>query len=412
MNLDNSKKKFRVAVINSHPIQYFSPLYAYINQSDDIEITALYYSDISVRGGFDRGFGQAVKWDVDLLAGYPYQFVGPKAHTRTLGGFFSVFTPQISAAVRQGGYDALILHGHQYAADLIAFAAAKAAGIPVLMHCETHLGLRRTPLRAALRRAGLSLLYNACDGALAIGTANAAYHRFLGVPQASISLFPYTVDIARFTAASTLSAGERNAMRDRLGVSRGRPVVLYASKLERRKHPDDLLRAASQLAREGIEFDVVIAGSGEMGPELAALAAKRGGPHVVFPGFVNQAEMPKLFGACDVFVLPAHDEPWGLIINEAMCAGLPVVTTTEVGCVPDLVHAGENGALFHAGHVGQLADALRPLLQNADLRRGMGAKSREIIAGWSYAQCVAGLRDALGKIEQNPRRHRRRSDMS
>ena len=403
----SNRKTFRVAVINSHPIQYFAPLYAYINKSPDIELTALYYSDVSVRGGFDRGFGQAVKWDVDLLAGYPHQFVDTKAHTRTLGGFFHIIAPRIGNVVRRGGYDAIILHGHQYAADLIAFVAAKSSGVPILMHCETHLGLRRSPVRAGLRFVGLSMLYNACDGALAIGTSNFAYHRALGLPEDKISLFPYTVDNERFAAASVLAASERDALRDELGVSRDHPVILYASKLERRKHPDDLLRAARRLAGEGVEFSLVIAGSGEMGPELAALAAEPGGPRVVFPGFINQAQMPKLFGACDVFVLPSHDEPWGLIINEAMCAGLPIVTTTEVGCAPDLIRPGENGALFEVGDIEQLVQALRPLLRNSDLRRQMGARSREIISGWSYEQCLTGLRGALRRIEQRVPKARR-----
>src|SRR5215216_5830713 len=60
----------RIAVLNSHPIQYFAPLYAYLNRAPDLDVTALYLSDVSIRGGKDAGFGREVKWDVDLLAGY------------------------------------------------------------------------------------------------------------------------------------------------------------------------------------------------------------------------------------------------------------------------------------------------------------------------------------------------------
>src|SRR5215475_8347089 len=72
----------RIAVINSHPIQYFAPLYAYLNAATDLDVTALYLSDVSIRGGRDVGFGQDVKWDLDLLAGYRSLFLGDAARRR------------------------------------------------------------------------------------------------------------------------------------------------------------------------------------------------------------------------------------------------------------------------------------------------------------------------------------------
>ena len=60
----------RIAVLNSHPIQYFAPLYAYLNAAPDLDVTVLYLSDVSIRGAKDSGFGREVKWDLDLLAGY------------------------------------------------------------------------------------------------------------------------------------------------------------------------------------------------------------------------------------------------------------------------------------------------------------------------------------------------------
>src|SRR6266550_8505019 len=70
------KRRTRIAVLNSHPIQYFAPLYAYLNAAPDLEVTALYLSDFSVRGGTDAGFGRPVRWNFDLLAGYRSVFLG------------------------------------------------------------------------------------------------------------------------------------------------------------------------------------------------------------------------------------------------------------------------------------------------------------------------------------------------
>ena len=395
-----TKVKRRIAVLNSHPIQYFAPLYAFLSASEDIDVTALYLSDYSIRGAEDRGFGHVVKWDVDLLAGYNHRFVKRASTTGQPAGFFSIVAADLWSIIRSERFDALWLHGHNLAANHIALAAAKSIGSPVLMRSETHLELERSKAKAAMRRPLLGRLYKACDGFLAIGSANKSFYRAMGVPEEKISLVPYTVDNERFMRVSQLSAEERSATRRKLGISQDRPAILYASKFMRRKHPDDLVRAAQKLAAEGLAFDLVMVGSGEMDAELKALVAQSGPTSTVFTGFINQQELPRIFGACDVFVLPSEDEPWGLIVNEAMCAGLPIVIASEVGCVPDLLRQGENGYSFTAGDIDGLAAALRPIVSNAGLRDTMSKKSIEIINGWSYQQCLEGIREQLRAIDQ------------
>jgi glycosyltransferase involved in cell wall biosynthesis len=129
-------------------------------------------------------------------------------------------------------------------------------------------------------------------------------------------------------------------------------------------------------------------------------------PDVYFLGFRNQSELPKLYASADVFVLPAEDEPWGLVINEAMCAGLPVVATREIGAVADLVVDGWNGLLFETGAVAQLADHIRALAADPIRRDAMGARSRQRISDWNLDRCVSGVRAALastcGTLETAP----------
>jgi glycosyltransferase involved in cell wall biosynthesis len=206
---------------------------------------------------------------------------------------------------------------------------------------------------------------------------------------------PYTVDNGRFTEGSQLSDQQRKKVRSELGVADTDPIVLYAAKLQARKHPDDLLRAAARLKDQGIRFHVVMVGSGDMGAELVNLATRLRLENVHFHGFANQSILPQIYGAADVFVLPSENEPWGLAVNEAMCAGLPIVASAELGCAADLIRAGVNGQTFAAGHVEVLASALRPILADAETRRRMGGASRDIISRWSYAECAAGLRAAL-----------------
>jgi glycosyltransferase involved in cell wall biosynthesis len=388
----------QVAFINTHPIQYFAPLYADLNRAEDLSVTALYLSDYSVRGDKDRGFGQDVKWDVDLLAGYEARFVRGAERRGEPISFLSVVAPELWREVHRGGFDAVVVHGHTPAAMLVAATAAWTAGIPTFLRCETHLGLRRSALKNLLRRPLIGAYYRRFDGVLAIGSANREFYRAIGVPERLIFDTPYTVDNRRFMSGARLAGDERRKLRADFDVHDDRPIVLYAAKFQRRKHPDDLLCAASMLNREGLFFGLMMVGSGEMEEELRALAGKLTLSNVHFPGFVNQAALPRVYAACDVFVLPSENEPWGLAVNEAMCAGLPVVASSEVGCASDLVHHGRNGRTFSAGSVVGLADALRPLLADPELRRRMGTASRDIITRWSYAECRAGLRAALTSV--------------
>lgn len=238
--------------------------------------------------------------------------------------------------------------------------------------------------------------YKLLDGFLAIGTRNRSFYRAMGVPDAKLFNVPYAVDNDRIISSSSLSSAERSAKRRDVGARDGVPLLVYASKLTRRKHPDDLLEAARTLRRDGLDFDLLFVGTGEKEEGLRNAAASNFvGPPPLFAGFLNQTELPAVLGACDVFILPAENEPWGLIINEAMCAGLAIVTAREVGAVPDLVHEGINGRLIDARDVMQLTEVLRDLVTHPDRMRAMGKESRRIIAGCGYQQDIEGLRAAL-----------------
>jgi len=384
-----------IAVLNSHPIQYFAPLYAYLNRDPALCVTALYLSNTSIRGATDKGFGRPVRWDIDLLEGYPSLFLGKSFDTNVPGGFFSLAAPEIWNELRSGRYDMLWLNGHNYLANFIALAAAKTFGMPVLMRSETNLGLRRSSARAFFRQPIMRSLYKTCDAFLAIGTANAKFYRAMGVPDRKVFLVPYAVDNQRFMAAARRSTNERSAVRKKLKMDPELPAVIYASKFQKRKRPETLVAAAAKLKQEGLRFQLVFVGSGEMEEELKNLAGSLGLAEIVFPGFVNQAELPSVFSACDIFVLASENEPWGLVVNEAMCAGLPVIVSDEVGCAPDLVKNGVNGFVIPAGNTRALAEALRPLLLDSGLRQRMSEAALRQIADWSYAQCMDGIKSAV-----------------
>lgn len=397
------RKKFHVGFVNTHPIQYFAPLYRALNASEEFRITAFYMSDFSLRGGTDSGFQRKVAWDVDLLSGYEAKFLGGADTRDRIDSFFSCWAPSLASEIANSQLDALIVHGHTPAANLIGIAAAKAMKIPVFIRGETHLGLSRGSIKSLVRRPLLSTFYNALDGALAIGSANAEFYKFMRVPDERIFSMPYVIDNARFQSAANVDRREPNPVRSKLCKNPEVPVVLFAAKYQHRKGAADLINACAMLVNEGAQFHLALVGSGEQAAALERLKTVLGLDNVSFHGFINQAEMPQIYAASDIFVLPSIDEPWGLAVNEAMCAGIPVVVSQEVGCARDLVRDGVNGRTFRGGDVDGLAQALRPLIMSQALRQAMGHESRRIISNWGFEQCRQGLLDAMTSVKRRAR---------
>lgn len=385
----------KLAILNTHPIQYFAPLYRRLAQEPDLDITVYYCSRQGIDEYFDDGFGCHLKWDVPLIDGYRTKFLPNFWHTDRVAGFWSLLNPKIVTELRRHSYDGLLVGGHSHATYVLGMLAAKKLGIPVFMRCDTHLLLRRSLLKRTLRKPVMSFLYNRiCSICLDIGRRNREFYRYHKVSEDRLSLVPFAVDNTFFVEAAE-TVDNIPAVRKEFGLPECKPLILFASKLSPRKRPMDLLMAFQRLSSEGVDAGLLFVGFGELEQQLKEYVATHNLKDVYFFGFRNQSELPRFYAVADVFVLPSEDEPWGLVINEVMCAGLPIVASKEIGAVPDLVVHGKNGLLFDAGNVTELTGHLSKLVESSLMREHMGRESRRIIEKWSYDECVDGIKRAL-----------------
>jgi len=390
------ERRYRLAVVNTHPIQYFAPLYRRIAESRDIDITVYYCSRQGLEKGFiDAGFGKEVVWDIPLLEGYPHQFLPNLGGDRGVRGFLSLLNPSIVNALWKGKYDAVLVYGHAHATDLLAMTAARLSGTRIFMRCDTHLLLRRSGIKRLLRRPLMTAFYKTCDACLYIGSRNRDFYVAHGVPAAKLFPSPFAVDNAAFSARADASRSDCSVQRTRLRLPQGIPIVLAASKLVPQKRPFDLLMAHAQLSRRGIGAVLLFVGDGSERTRLEDTVQSLSVPNVRFVGFVNQGDLPAYYALADVFVLPSGNETWGLAVNEAMSCGVPVITTREVGAAADLVAEGETGFTYETGDVSALADSMAKVLTNRPLREAMSRNCVRRMSTWSYAESIQGLRDAL-----------------
>lgn len=389
----------RLAYVVSHPIQYQAPLLRRIAQERDIALTVLYGSDFSVRGYKDHGFGVDVSWDVPLLDGYTSEFLPALRDTGTVSATSPISRGLHRRLMNTDGspaFDALWVHGYASVNALQAMLAAKRLGIPVLLRAEGWLGDReRSAWKLAIKQLFFAALRNSVDAVLPIGARNAEYwQHYLGdaVPQFPM---PYAVDNDWFARSAAAAAPHAAALRAELQLEAGRPIILFASKLQTRKHADHLIAAYARFLAEheaNAKPYLVIVGDGEERIRLEAQCTELHLDTVRFAGFRNQTELPAFFHLADVFVLPSQHEPWGLIVNEAMACGCAVIVSSDVGSHVDLVTDGVEGCVYPVGDIVALTQALSRVLANA---RTMGNSARTRMATWSFEQDVQGLRAAL-----------------
>jgi glycosyltransferase involved in cell wall biosynthesis len=167
---------------------------------------------------------------------------------------------------------------------------------------------------------------------------------------------------------------------------------LYVGRVVLEKGVFELLRAYGTLSEElKAEIGLVFVGEGPARAELM----RRAPDGVQFKGFAQRDELAGYYGLADAFVFPTHSDPWGLVVNEAMACGLPIVASSAAGCVADLVKDGWNGRVFPRRGVEELAVAMTALAHDADLRAIMGQRSRERIAAYSPKACAAGIAQAV-----------------
>lgn len=392
-----SDKPVRLAYFVTHPIQYQAPLLRQIAADPAIDLTVFFATDFSLRTHFDPGFGREIAWEVDLLGGYRHEFLPVLGDDSRLS-LLRPFNYGIARRLIRGRFDAVWCHSCARVPHLTALIVGRLLGMKVFLRDEaSFVSSNPTRTRRFIKACFLNAMKPVLSGILTIGAKNREFYAAMGFRQERLFRMPYAVDNKWFAERFAEAASRREAFRAELGLKPGRPIALFAAKLQPRKRAQDLIRAFKTVVDDPAAGNpyLLIAGDGELRDELQALAADAPANSIHFLGFRGQTDLPPLYDLCDVFVLPSNTEPWGLVTNEALNAGRPVIATTEVGSAYDLVREGENGFVIEPGDIDALAGHLLTLFSDRDLRERMGRKSLEIIENWDFGADVDGLREAL-----------------
>jgi glycosyltransferase involved in cell wall biosynthesis len=295
------------------------------------------------------------------------------------GSSYTHVTTGLMGVLRELRPDVLVVGGWDQAAYLEAYALRNALRCKFLWWIESNRRDRR-PLSSSIRRVKRRLIAGV-DGVVVPGSASRGYALALGARPDAIWLAPNAVDNERYRGR----AGDRSM---RSGAVR----VLFVGRLESEKGVLTLLDAWAAVPRPS---ELTIVGTGSLRPRLAERVATSAMCPVKVLGHQGRDDLADRYAGADIFVFPSVSDPWGLVMNEAMAAGLPVVASSAAGAVADLVEDGRNGFVVEPWDAGALRDSLSALIEDPSERIRMGRESSTMIEAFSPQAWANGMREAV-----------------
>lgn len=229
------------------------------------------------------------------------------------------------------------------------------------------------------------------DAALVGGAPHAQYVKALGISPDRVFMGYDVVDNDYFGDASRAARADEVRLRRSLNLPQR--FFLCVGRFVAKKNLRRLLKAyATYRDACRTPWGLVLCGDGELGSELREFAMQLGSEGVIWPGFAQVDELPRFYGLASAFVLPSTTEQWGLVVNEAMASGLPVLVSNTAGCRYDLVEDGINGLLFDPFDEHDIARAMLKMTARSDAEQdAMSSASRRIIARWGPERFADGL---------------------
>jgi len=355
---------------------YRIPVFNALARREEIELHVIFLSrtDSSMRQW--RVYEEEIQFSYEVL---------PCWRSR-VGKFNVLLNRGLPESLRNIRPDVIVCGGYNYVSSWQALRWAKRHHVPFILWSES------TGNDSRNKHAPMEFLKSkfvaSCDGFVVPGQSARDYLLSLGAAAERISVAPNAVDTALF--ANVGAAVQQHEAELRAQLALPDRYFLFVGRLIGGKGVLDLLQAYGHLPpalRE--QIGLVFAGEGPLRAELESQARDIHPGTVHFAGFVHREALAAYYALAECFVFPTRTDPWGLVVNEAMACGLPVICTHVAGCAADLVH--ENGRLVSVGDVAELSMAMEDIATQSEARVRMGEESRQRIEAYSPERCAAGL---------------------
>jgi glycosyltransferase involved in cell wall biosynthesis len=378
----------RVVIITEIIAPYRIPVFNALAQHDGMELHVIFLAENDCTQRQWMVYKEEIR--------FPYQVL--RSWRRRVGRHSFLLNWGAEVALQQAEPDFIICGGYNYFASWQSMSWAQRNGVPFGLWSESTTRDFRGG-RMLVEFLKMKFLRN-CDAFVVPGRSSGEYLRTYGVSEEMIFTAPNAVDTQLFARKAAVVRSDAATHREALGLPAR--FFLFVGRLVPEKGVFDLLNAYGALAPElRKEIGLVFVGDGASRSTLLQRAAAINPGCIQTVGFAQREQLPAYYALADVFVFPTHTDPWGLVVNEAMACGLPVISSNAAGCAADLVESGWNGRVFSTCDVRQLASLMDELGRDADQRSAMGQRSNERIQQYSPEAWAEGMASA---VQQRRRR--------
>ncbi len=385
-------RKIQVGVICHSPSIQMSAQYDALSELEDYEFHILFRHDTQGNSAWMPQFPAKVKYD--LLPCCKVVNFNSK-----LKNFLN---SNIWPVLNKYNFDVMILHGiYDSSAVWQAISWCRRNNKPYLLRTDANVNKERRFFRRMIRKVLIGNKVRLAAGILHIGTQNRKYYKLFGAVESQFFLAPWEIDYVDLEQYHQNATKKRQTIRKRLGLEDDDCVIITVGRLIHLKGYDTFISALSRFPKENTNVKFVIVGEGTYRKKIEELL-RDNKLSATFCGSLDRKEMIDAMTASDIFVIPSYREAWGLVVNEAALAGLPIISSEIVGASKDLIVNNLNGYTYSPHDSSELYAHLNKLVLDKNLREKMGDESKKIIENWRVkSSALEGYKKALESVVKN-----------
>lgn len=396
MSLTNIKK-FRIAVVVSHPIQHFTPQYKSWSNIENLELCVFFASKHGMKPYHDKDFGREVQWE-GMELDFTHEFL-PRADSKQTGK--NIDSNELNGKLVIYKPDMIVAYGYRQPLQRRAIKWANSNQVPVCMISDSELMGYRNIFKKIIKKIVLPAIYKKTNLFLSVGDANEAYYRNYGVDNQQMIRCFFPIDIKHYDEVLKNSKLAVQRIREQYSIPDDHKVILNVGKLVSGKRQIDLVHLSNKLQSTVNKITMILAGSGPDENYLRSQCINIGVGGVIFAGFIPPKILTDYYCAADIYVHTSEREAHSLAISEAIYCGKPIVISDRCGSYgpTDDVQNGLNGFVYACGDIDDLGLKISYILNNSILERKMSLKSAELGRNHQLLAHGEALKQAINILE-------------